>query len=182
MHPMEGKSGYTRKGSEFVADKVIDDETILDAHGNYGSDGIVDADRARQRDYWEAKAVFAPVQILDERLPLPANNDFVGIRIYNGFDFLDLSSVTLEWVLFLDAAKLDSGVATLVGRPHTTQRFNLPLGSVDRSAAGALYAHFKIKRADNSVLGEASVRLGEGDYTASDARNDFRIGPHGERP
>jgi beta-galactosidase len=162
LHPMKDKDSYTREGAEFVADKVIDETTILDSHGSLGTDGIVDADREPQRDYWEAKAVYAPVEILDEWMPLPTNFDAVGIRVYNGFDFLDLSTVTLEWKLFRDGTELDSGTETLEGAPHTTQRLYLPLESVDRSADGALYAHISIKREDGSVMNTASVRLGHG--------------------
>lgn len=162
LDPMEGKSGYTRKGAEFVADKVIDGETILDSHGNYGTDGIVDADREPQRDYWEAKAVYAPVQVKDSWLPLPAHQDHVPVTIYNGFDFLDLSAVTIEWKLFRDAVELDSGTTTLEGAPHTTQTLDLPLGAIDRSVAGAHYAQITFKHADHSVMGRGSVRLGEG--------------------
>ncbi|MDP0500831.1 MAG: exo-alpha-sialidase [Verrucomicrobiota bacterium JB022] len=162
LDPLEDKSKYTRKGAEFVADKRIDENTILDAHGNNGMDGIVDADRVPQRDYWETKAVYAPVQIAADWLPLNEHRGNVSIPVYNGYDFTDLSAVSIEWKLFRNGVVLDSGTENLSGQPHTTQRFLLPTTKIDFEKEGVHYAQFTIKGPDGSVMGKNSVRLGEG--------------------
>lgn len=161
LHPLEDKDKYTRKGSEFVADKVISENEILDSHGNQGTDGIVDADREPQRDYWETKAVYSPVQVLDEWLPLDSNRDSVHARVYNGFDFLDLSTVMLEWKLYRDDLVIDSGEATLEAVPHATARLEIPTTAIKDPEEAVHYVHVIVRRPDNSVMVRESVRLGE---------------------
>lgn len=159
--PMDDKDKYTRGGSEFVADKRIDENTILDSHGNYGTDGIVDADREPQRDYWETKAVYAPVQVLDKRLPLDVHRDSVFVRIENGFDFLNLSTVGIEWQLYRDDRVIDSGEAQLDAVAHAMARLELPTTAIKETGDAVYYAHITIRRPDGSIMNRESVILGD---------------------
>ncbi|BET68880.1 glycoside hydrolase family 2 TIM barrel-domain containing protein [Opitutales bacterium ASA1] len=159
--PMRDKSMYTREGSELVRDKDAGPDEIFDSHGNYGTDGIVDADRAPQRDYWETRAVYAPVRVVEERIPFSPGQRSVRIGVRNDFDFLDLSTVTLRWRLFVDAEVVDQGETVLAAPPRETAMLEVPTTAIEPGAPGAArYVHVSAIRSDGSELSVSSVRLG----------------------
>jgi len=70
-----------------------------------GWDGIVRADRTPQRDYWEARAVYAPVALPADAVHFwPAKRSAVPIR--NDYDFTELSTVGVRWSLMADDREL----------------------------------------------------------------------------
>lgn len=80
-------SAVKEKDRKWLAWK--DEKTVWDTHGIDGCDGIVYADRTPQVDYWQARAVFAPVKI-----------EFDGKRtltLENRYDFTDLSELKITW-------------------------------------------------------------------------------------
>ena len=62
-----------------------------------GWDGIVDSYRNFTRDYWETKAVYAPVYPAVDKISFVPGQDSVRIPIQNDFDFTNLSSVKMAW-------------------------------------------------------------------------------------
>ena len=80
-------SAVKEKDRKWLAWK--DEKTVWDTHGIDGCDGIVYADRTPQVDYWQARAVFAPVKM-----------SFDGKRtltLENRYDFTDLSELKITW-------------------------------------------------------------------------------------
>lgn len=134
---------------------------IMDSHGVFGSDGIVDPDRKPQRDYWETKAVYAPVRVMTERL-LARPGQPAAIPIRNDFDFTNLSAVRVAWQLMRDDAAVASGEARLDAAPHTTAVLQVPTDGM-AEATGATYSvQLGFFRADGSEITTRSVRLETG--------------------
>lgn len=161
LHPIDDKSSYTRTGSEFVADKIAGPNAIYDSHGQNGTDGIVDADREPQSDFWETKAVYAPVQLMVDRLPMIPGQTELRIPVRNGYDFLNLSSVSFDWQLMRNESVITSGTEALHGVPHTTRDLVIPISDVsDLNASDVYVLHVSIRRSDGSIMNVQSVRLG----------------------
>jgi beta-galactosidase len=161
LDPMRDKSKYTREGGELVRHSDAGPNEIYDAHGNYGTDGIVDPNRKPQRDYWETKAVYAPVRVLADRVPFTPGQANVFVEVRNDFDFLNLSTVGISWKLFRNANVLASGETKLDAPPHVTTILTIPTTAVTRENAprGAHYLQLTFQRTDGSVITQHSVRL-----------------------
>lgn len=155
-HPMRDKDKYSREGGEFVRESEPFPGTIVDAHGNYGTDGIVTAEREITRDFLEARSVYAPVQLAVDMLEVSANAFSVVIPVYNGYDFTDLSAVSFEWSLYSGNALRASGTSQLEGAPHTTAQLEVP---INEPLGGADYIEVRMLRADGSEMDIQSVRL-----------------------
>ena len=162
LDPMEGKNEYTREGGELVAHSYVKEggNKIYDAHGNLGEDGIVNPNRTPQRDYWEAKAVYAPVRVMIEEAYLAPGQKSLLVPVYNGYDFVDLTGVEVEWSLLRDADVLDKGTSAVVAGPHMMGDLSLPVEAVDYGIDGVYYAQIAFKREDGTEIGRQSVRLG----------------------
>lgn len=125
-----------------------------------GWDGIVDSYRKPTRDYWETKAVYAPVYPTISQVGFTPGQDSVVLPIQNDFDFTDLKNIKIEWSVMEDARSLATGNATLAGEPHATASLALPLRAITSVRPGATYSvqlHFV--RADGSELTRRSVEL-----------------------
>jgi beta-galactosidase len=121
-----------------------------------GSDGIVTADRKPQRDLWEAKAVYAPVRVLVEKLDAGHQARTVAIPVRNDFDFTDLDQVTIRWKLMSGERKVKQGATRLKAAPHTTTSLPLP---VECDPAQPCYAHIAFLRPDGGEITTTSVEL-----------------------
>ncbi|WP_438482583.1 exo-alpha-sialidase [Oleiharenicola lentus] len=162
LDPMLGKAKITREGAEFVRESDAGKDEIYDAHGNYGTDGIVDANRTPQIDYWETKSAYAPVQVLAERLDFKPGQPHVLIPLRNDYDFTDLSTVRAEWTIYRGAKIVARGREKLSGAPHSHTRLKLPTDSIKRDApASGYYVHFAFYDPKGHELNRRSVRLGD---------------------
>jgi beta-galactosidase len=127
----------------------------------WGADGIVDSDRTPQRDYWEAKDVYAPIEVTSDRIPFRPGQKRVFIDVRNGYDFLDLSSVDLSWKLFRNARQIDSGKARLQALPHTTAALKIPTTAIKTGDVEAVYyVQLTSTRPDGTEITTEAVRLG----------------------
>lgn len=154
-HPMEDKDKYSREGSELVRLSEPTPGTIIDAHGNYGTDGIVTADRQPTRDFLEAKAVYAPVRVMTDFTQVSPGATVVEVPVYNGFDFTDLETVSFRWSAVTEGAVLAEGSESLEGQPNTTVSLRLPLPENQRVD----YYDVRVIRSDGSEMAAYSVRL-----------------------
>ncbi|MCC5804710.1 MAG: hypothetical protein JJU00_00150 [Opitutales bacterium] len=160
LDPMEDKDRYTREGSELVVGKWAGPDAVYDSHGRHGTDGIVDADREPQQDYFEAKAVYAPVRVLVDRMPLTRGQTEMRVPVRNGYDFRNMSDVTFEWELFRDDEVIDSGSIQKEAPPHVTRRLVIPATAIGDDPSEAVhYVQFTIRRDDGSVMNRQSVRF-----------------------
>lgn len=104
-----------------------------------GWDGIVDSYRNFTRDYWETKAVYAPVYPAVDRISFVPGQDSVRIPIQNDFDFTNLSSVKMAWSVWEDENVLYSGTDSMYGYPHTVSDFKLPVEKLVTVHPGKTY-------------------------------------------
>ncbi len=158
LDPMKDKAKYTREGSELVRESDAGKNEIYDAHGNLGTDGIVDADRTPQIDYWETKAVYSPVRVLVDRVDFKPGQAEVVIPLRNDYDFTDLSTVTAHWKLFFNADLVAQGKTKLKGAPHQKTALKLP---TDGLSEGACYLHLAFIDQNQHEISRHSVRLGD---------------------
>lgn len=104
-----------------------------------GWDGIVDSYRNFTRDYWETKAVYAPVYPAVDKISFVPGQDSVRISIQNDFDFTNLSSVKMAWSVREDENVLYSGTDSMYGYPHTVSDFKLPVEKLVTVRPGKTY-------------------------------------------
>lgn len=125
-----------------------------------GWDGIVDSYRKPTRDYWETKAVYAPVYPAVSQAGFALGQDSVALPIQNDFDFTNLDQIKLEWSLMEDARRLAAGSTALAGAPGAAVPFALPLKAIIAVRPGATYiAMLRFVRRDGSELTRRSVEL-----------------------
>ncbi len=105
---VEGKEVYNsnenihvlrRKDSGVSADFWMSNDTVMDSHGVYGTDGIVQANRFPQTDYWQTRKVYSPVQIKTNHLQVKPGKQEVELDIVNRYAFTNLDQTTMKWKL-----------------------------------------------------------------------------------
>ncbi|WP_300600752.1 glycoside hydrolase family 2 TIM barrel-domain containing protein [Niabella sp.] len=125
-----------------------------------GWDGIVDSYRNPTRDYWETKAVYAPVYVNVEKLNFVAGQDSVQVPVSNAFDYTNLSDIRLHWQVYEDTSLLDEGFSSLDGAPHTTGTLSLPLQKIKTVNPGkTYYSWFIFLHKDGTEITRCSVEL-----------------------
>ena len=143
----------TRTNAAGAQEKYI--QIVLD-----GWDGIVTADRKPQRDYWETKAVYAPVATPDEPVRFRLGEPSVRVPIRNDYDFTDLSTVGIRWNVMAGDRELAKGEGKVNAIPHATGYFTLPLDSIKAIAPGeTYYSHLEFLRSDGSEITTRAVEL-----------------------
>jgi beta-galactosidase len=112
--------------------------------GANGNDGLVNADRTPQPEILEAKKVQQPVKV--EAVDLAAGR----VRVRNGYDFLDLSGLSVGWRLLADGVTVQSGTLDPLDlAPRESRELRLPYDAA-RAAPGV---------APGRVRGEGVVEL-----------------------
>ena len=106
------------KKDEKVYGSIVKDDPYLRV-SSAGWDGITDSYRRPTRDFWEVKAVYAPVYPDVESVTLPKNAKTVSIPIRNDYDFLSINDVTVNWQVFVDDRVVGSGIGSVDAAPHT---------------------------------------------------------------
>jgi beta-galactosidase len=125
-----------------------------------GVDGIVNSDRTPQRDYWEAKAVYASVYPRITNLHFTLGDDTAHIPIQNDYDFTNLSNVKIHWQLMEDDHELSAADAKLTQIPHAAAWLDLPLAALKQlHPRASYYVLFTFTRPDGSEIGRRSVEL-----------------------
>ena len=143
----------TRTGANGQPEKYM--QIVLD-----GWDGIVRADRTPQRDYWETKAVYAPVMLPEESVRFLPGQGSVRIPIRNDYDFTEFSTVGIHWTVMADDRELAKGDAKVNAPPHTVGYLTLPLDAIKSIEPGvAYYSHLTFLRPDGSDITGRAVEL-----------------------
>ncbi len=125
-----------------------------------GTDGIVRADRTLQRDYWETKAVYAPVIIPLDRVKLLIGQTDLRVPVLNDYDFSDLTGHSLVWTLWGNDHQLAKGTAQVAAAPRTTAWFPVPLETISRPRADtAYYLHIAVLAPDGATITRRSIEL-----------------------
>jgi len=143
----------TRIGANGQPEKYI--QIVTD-----GWDGIVRADRTPQRDYWEARAVYAPVVLPEDAVHFWPGQAQVRVPIRNDYDFTELSTVGVHWSLMADDRELAKGEAKVNAAPHALGYLGLPIDAIKSVETGvAYYAHLAFLHADGSEIVQRAVEL-----------------------
>jgi beta-galactosidase len=143
----------TRTGANGQPEKYI--QIVTD-----GWDGIVKADRTPQRDYWEARAVYAPVAVAADAVHFWPGQAQVRVPIRNDYDFTELSTVGVHWSVKADDRELAKGEAKASAAPHAIGYLALPVDAIKSVEPGvAYYAHLAFLRPDGSEIVERAVEL-----------------------
>lgn len=99
FNPYEDINAIEPYPSGLSADVWVSEDTIMDSHGIYGTDGIVYADRTPQIDYWETKRVYSPVKILETERKVSSTANEVRLTVLNRYDFLNLDTIAVQYGL-----------------------------------------------------------------------------------
>jgi beta-galactosidase len=125
-----------------------------------GWDGIVTSDRKPQRDYWETKAVYAPVTLPQTSVSFWRSAPSVRVPVQNEYDFTELSTVGVRWSVMADDRQLASGEAKVNAAPHATGYLTLPIDSIKSIDPGVTYySQLVFLRPDGSEITRRSVEL-----------------------
>lgn len=125
-----------------------------------GWDGIVDSYRNPTRDYWETKAVYAPIRINTQKVHFIIGQDSVQIPVCNEYDFTNLSDITIQWQIYEDGVIVDKGSSSSAGAPHSTTLIKLPLKKrTTASTDKTYYSWFIFSRPDGSEITRCAVEL-----------------------
>ena len=125
-----------------------------------GWDGIVDSYRNPTLDYYETKAVYAPVYPLVSDVSFTPGEESAKIMLQNDYDFTDLGRFAVEWQLFGEGRELANGIGKVNGRPHTSVPFSLPLDALGHPADGvSYYAWLTIRDATGHDIARHAIRL-----------------------
>lgn len=135
-----------------------------------GWDGVVDAYRKPTADFYEMKAVYAPVQVADKTVRLTAGGT-VAVRVKNCYDFTPLSAVDICWTLAKDGKTVDSGTLKANAAPHTETVVELPARRLGKPAAGVpCYATLVFKDAGGNEIGRGAVEIAANGTAKADAK------------
>ncbi len=117
-------------------DVWLDNNTILDSHGQYGTDGIVYADRTPQTDYWETRKVYTPVKIVEKEIRVKPGQKGVKLTCVNRYDYLDLERVAIQWQYRINGRTVQHGRSSFQLAPHDTGKMSIPLTSTKKLNEG----------------------------------------------
>lgn len=138
----------------------LDARTYLDTQAEYGSDGLVYADRTPQPDYWLARKVYAPVHIPVTPLSVHLGAQSLSIPVENRHDFRSLAGFTLAWRVMRNGSPLADGRAPLSAASHASETVAIPFTlPADTSTGDVLALELRALAESGESLVEHSVRL-----------------------
>lgn len=145
--------------SDLSGDVYLDDNTLLDSHGQYGTDGIVYADRRPQTDYFQTRAVYSPIHLLEKQIPVKPGRQTIKLTIENRYDFTDLKECTGFYRLFENSRVIREQPFALSARPHTSQTLALPLLLPENLSEQNYWMELIFQNSRKQTVSEYSVRL-----------------------
>jgi beta-galactosidase len=105
----------------------LDQNTILDSHGQYGTDGIVYADRVPQTDYWQTRKVYAPVKMLEKEQTIGQGDRVLELTCLNRYDFTNLDQTRFYWHYRIGKHVQQSGQVKVQIAPHDSGKIRIPV-------------------------------------------------------
>lgn len=123
-----------------------------------GWDGITDSYRNPTRDYWEVKAVYAPIRV-DTATVTPSGGTAT-ITLHNRYDFTQMSDFTQKWVLMVDGDIIDSGTAVVNAAPHSDGALSISTRKLKQLKSGqTAYVRVSTVNRDGYEISTGSVKL-----------------------
>ena len=142
--PVTGKTVYNSyadihgirgKDTAISADRWLNQDTVIDSHGQYGTDGIIYADRIPQVDYFETAKVYSPVKVIENEINVSPGTQNITITIENRYDFTNLNEIFSSWKLLENQKIIDKGDFFPELLPHNQSTFiieaNIPKNMED---------------------------------------------------
>jgi beta-galactosidase len=133
-------------------------------NGNFGTDGLVYADRTPLPNYYELQHNYARAFVGI----LGCGSLAANLSITNRYDFIDLKdNVTFNWALTLDRDTVEKGAFSPDCPPHTTVPYRLPLPMIPNEViSNSLYVlNFSLTDADGHTFLQQSIVLNKPDIT-----------------
>ncbi len=160
LDPIADLGRYDDGAPELIRNSDLGNDEIYDARGIYGADGIVNTDRTLQRDFWETRAVYAPVSVLVKETPFRIGQSRIAVPVRNDFDFTDFSALRISWRLMADDRELAKGEVKIAAAPHTTAMLELPTSAIKQVERGvAYYVQVSFHHANGDEFAARSIRL-----------------------
>ena len=154
----QGIKTPTKKDRKKYGSLAKDDDYLrLDAAG---WDGVTDSYRKPTRDFWEVKAVYAPVYPDADCVALPQGAKRICIPIRNDYDFIRIGNITIGYRLFVDDKVVNEGVASVDAAPHTTADLTIDTRKVGQLRENqTCYLQLTFTRPDGTEVGRNYVEL-----------------------
>lgn len=128
--------GILRRISEQVKPHpyaIVPDEThFFDTSSNRGADGLTYSDRVPKTNYWQARAVYAPVRVTGHRID---SGSGLVLKLANYHDLRPLTGMQGSWKLFTDGVLAAEGpfASTIQPRRQGDVRIELPAESLGKA-------------------------------------------------
>ncbi len=97
----------TKSNQLAVDQSLMNDRDALFDWG-LGHDGLLNADRAPQLDFWQARQVFSPIQIKERRARFREGRS-VELTLHNWNAFTNLSAYDVTWLFLVDGVVSEQG-------------------------------------------------------------------------
>lgn len=124
---------------------------------NDGWDGIVDSYRKLTRDYYELKAVYAPVRTAIDSVFISGST--VQIPIKNDYDFISTNGIVVRWKVFVDSKIVNAGELPIMIQPHKQDIITVPINKLKVKDGESAYAWFSFIAKDGHEIGKNYVEL-----------------------
>jgi beta-galactosidase len=107
---------------------AVDDERFFDTASASGADGLTCSDRVPKTNYWQARAVYAPVRVTGQRID---EDGTIKLTLANYHDLRPLTGMQGSWGLFTDGISTAKGPfsATIEARGSGVVSIPLPVAS-----------------------------------------------------
>lgn len=151
------------KGSVISADRWYNQDTVMDSHGQYGTDGIVYADRVPQTDYWITRKMYSPVWIPEEKLNIRSGKQTISVTIKNRYDFTDLSKLKATWTLEENSDQIAEGTLNLEAEPGKSQSVSVNLDIPNSVGKKYYFLLFEFTDYNNRKIYEHRIPLSGAD-------------------
>lgn len=159
IDPLEDMVSSKRNPDRLISDFWIDDNTIIDSHGQSGSDGILYANRDPQPDYWLTRNVYSFVKIVEKELDIKSGLNTLSLTFLNRYDFTNLNEISSKWVLLENGNTIQEGVLNLSIKPHEQGLVQLTINIPEGANKNDYLLELTFKDKNNIPTYEHSVRL-----------------------
>ncbi|HPY78189.1 MAG TPA: DUF4981 domain-containing protein, partial [Anaerohalosphaeraceae bacterium] len=122
-------------------------------------DGILNADRTPQIDFWQTRRVYSPIQILEDERPVKPGKQSVELTLCNRYDFTNLRDLTAQWFLLRDGQPVTNRTFVVNLEPHRDMELSTVLDIPSDLADFDYTLQYQFSEPSGRVIYERVVRL-----------------------